>query len=254
MRNVTLLVAALSLGGCQIIQDGQDLLSGLTNPLATQAIVLGVETPSDAEDIEFPDEFSDGAGATVFLADAADVADIDNAPVSGANVTLEGESLSEDASGTYLLEPDALSYEAETTWTTQIEIGGDTAEGRISLPAAASFEVPSGLPSGEGVTIDLTGQGFDGAFVVVVRADGEITFDNRPETPRAFYDFTRGDPATTIDIPAEAFDEGAVFAIGVAGIRSTTGRDAVDAMNTALSTLMAGQMVFEPVAKIPNEP
>ena len=47
--------------------------------------------------------------------------------------------------------------------------------------------------------------------------------------------------ATTFEIPGTAFPGDSVYAVGVAGVVHTTG-DQLDNMNTALSTIMTGDM------------
>ena len=138
------LIGVLLLGGCDLIDQGRDLIGDLTNPLVTQALVLGVAPPDEASDIDLPSEYAEGAGATVFLADAADVADLENAPISGATVTLHGQAVGELAPGSYALEPGAISYESGGTWQLAVTLSGDTATAAVDLPPAASFTVPSG--------------------------------------------------------------------------------------------------------------
>ena len=101
------------------------------------------------------------------------------------------------------------------------------------------------------VSVDLTGQDYDGAFVVVVDQDGNIVWDNRPEDIRGVYELTRGEPAGEVAIPAEAFPQVGAYLVGVAGIRTTTGREDLEGMNTVLSTMMAGQLKFEPLVVAP---
>jgi len=245
------LASLVFLGGCDLINEGRDLIGDLTNPLVTQALVLGVAPPEQASDADLPDEYSEGAGATVFLADAADVADLENAPISGADVSLRGTAVSETGPGAYALQPGELSYEAGSTWTLTVGLGGDTATADIVLPPGADFTVPETHTANQGITVDLTGQEFDGAFVVVVDEEGSVVYDNRPEDIRGLYDLTRGEPATTVDVPGQAFPEPGAYLVGVAGIRTTTGRADLEGMNTVLSTMMAGQLVFEPVVVAP---
>ena len=125
------LIGVLLLGGCDLIDQGRDLIGDLTNPLVTQALVLGVAPPDEASDIDLPSEYAEGAGATVFLADAADVADLENAPISGATVTLHGQAVGELAPGSYALEPGAISYESGGTWQLAVTLSGDTATAAV---------------------------------------------------------------------------------------------------------------------------
>jgi hypothetical protein len=237
----------LILGGCDAINEGRDLLEGLTNPLVSVALVLGVEPPEGAQDIDLPAEFA-GAGATVFLADAADVADLENAPVQGANVRLQAATLQESAPGTYLMNPGAETYQDGATWTLGVSVGsGASASADIELPPPAEFALPDSLAVNAGTSVDLTGQDFDGALVVVLDQNGSITFDNRPSDVRAVYELARGEPAGQIDIPGTAFPQAGAYLIGVAGLRGTSGADTVEKMNSVLTTRTAGKLRFEPV-------
>lgn len=252
MRTTVLFVALAPLAGCDLIENGKDLIGDLTNPLVTQALVLGV-TPPSSGDITVPAEFADGVGATVFLADAADVADMENAPIQGAQVSLDGRTFTEGAPGAYVLEPGATTYVAGAIWSLSVGIGDSTATADIQLPAPASFDVPTAHPVGTDLTIDLTGQEFDGALIVVVNQDGDLVYDNRPEDIMGLYELTRGESVGAEVIPGDTFSAEGGYAIGVAGIKTTTGRDALESMNTVLSTMMAGNMVFEPMAAVSQQ-
>lgn len=245
------LAGLLLLGGCDLIDQGRDLIGDLTNPLVTQALVLGVAPPSEASDIDLPPEYAEGAGATVFLADAADVADLENAPITGADVSIRSVAVAEVGAGGYALEPGDIAYAPNETWELQVTLSGDSATAGIALPPPADFTVPAAHTVNSGLTVDLTGQDFDGAFVVVVDDGGNIVYDNRPTDIKGLYDLTRGEAAGVIEIPATAFPQVGGYLVGVAGIRTTTGREDLDGMNTVLSTMMAGQLVFEPLAAAP---
>jgi hypothetical protein len=246
IANRVALVAVLPLmtAGCGLFDKGKDLIDGLTNPLVAQAIVLGAQLPQDAGDIDFPAEFADGVTVSIFLADAADVADLENAPIGGAAVTVEQTTIPEVQPGAYALEPDA-------TWEIAVTIGGSSSHADVDLPPPADFTPPAQHSANTPLTVDFTGQEFDGALLVVVDQDGAITFDNRPADIRDVYNLTRGEAPGVIEIPASAFPAAGAYAVGVAGIRSTSGNDRMDGMNTVLSSAMAGQLVFEAMAVSP---
>lgn len=251
-RTVLLATLPLLATGCDLIDQGREIFDGLTNPLVAQTIVLGVQLPDDAGDIEFPDEFADGVAASVFLADAADVADLENAPIGDAEVTLQGETVGETQPGAYLMEPGSLTYTANATWDITIAVGDGTATAEVDLPPPANFSPPMQHSANTPLSVDMTGQDFDGALLVVVDQDGTITFDNRPADIRDVYNLARGgDPPTVVEIPGTAFPSAGAYAVGVAGVRSTNGADRMDSMNTVLSSAMAGQLVFRPLAVMP---
>ncbi|MFK7929894.1 MAG: hypothetical protein AB8H79_17000 [Myxococcota bacterium] len=242
-----LLLTPLLFSACDLFNQGRDLIGDLTNPLVTQALVLGVTPPADASSVEMPDEFSEGAGATIFLADAGNVADLENAPIGGATVTLQGVDAPELQAGAYAISPGPLSYEANADWTLSVDLDGDVATAVVSLPPPASPDLPSLHSENTPIELDLTADEYDGVLVVVVDFNGDITYDSRPADIREVYDLARGGPVTTVEIPATAFPAAGAYAVGVAGLRTTTGRDDIEGMNTVLTTMMAGQMVFEPI-------
>jgi hypothetical protein len=248
IRPGRLLVAGLALAGCDAFNEGRDILEGLTNPLVVQAIVLGVDLPDDAEGIELPAEFAAGSTATAFLADAGSVADLGNAPVIDATVRMQNETLGAIAPGAYQLTPGALAYNAGSSWSFSASVGGgNSATASIALADSADFTLPTEHAAGNGFSVDLSGQGFDGAFVVVTDSSGAITFDNRPTDIRGFYELSRGEEAGVVEIPGTAFPSAGAYLVGVAGIESTTGRESMSRMNTALSSMMSGNLVFEPM-------
>lgn len=247
-RTGCLLAAGLALSGCAAINEGRDILAGLTNPLAVQVIVLGTDAPDDTMGAELPEEFSSGATATAFLADAGNVADLDRAPIVGATVQIESETLNADAPGVYTLTPGSLAYTAGQSWSFSATLDGrSSATATIDLARSAAFDLPENFVHDSNLSIDLTGQNFDGAFAFVTDSQGNTTFDNRPTDIRGFYELTRGNPVTTVPIPAGAFPEPGIYLIGIAGIRSTSGRENMTRMNTALSNMLSGTMVFEPL-------
>ena len=90
------MLVLLALTGCDLLASGQDqiddlqdTLDGLTNPLVVQGIVLGVAEPESSEIDLSKTDFSKGTVVTVFTADAASVNEIENAPVTGASISIK---------------------------------------------------------------------------------------------------------------------------------------------------------------------
>ena len=257
----------LALTGCGLfdkIKETTETLEGLTNPLVAQGLILGVEEP-ESEDISLEDAgYAPGTTVTVFLADATDAADMENAPIEGATVKVSGGSAnataSEEQPGAYLIDPtEGLAYAASSLWTLSATIDGrdEASTATISLPAAAAVTVPETQDeTGQPLSLDLTGQGFASALVVVFNAEcGEFTYSNEPNSVTEIYNFGHGDgEATEVEIPGSAFPEEGVYAVGIAGMVHTTADD-LNNFNTALSTFMAGKMVIYPsVVGIPDIP
>lgn len=257
-RHSALALVLPLLVGCEQIDDVKNTLDGWTNPLVMQGIVLGVAEPDiDGFDLSKTD-FDSGAASTVFLADAANADDMAEAPVSGAEVTLDSDSnasvpFSEEGEGQYLVTAeDGLVYNAGERVNVAINLGGSEATASASTPAAPDVDIDEQHTAGVGLTLDLAGQGYDSVLAVVFDVgSGEITFSNQPETIQEVYEFTHGGDASAlvVDIPASAFADETAYAVGVAGLKTAGADDFVD-MNTALSTLLAGKMAFHPVSTL----
>ncbi len=253
MRNWQIVCASLlMLQGCDFFNQVKDKVKGLTNPLVAQGMVLGVQSPEiDGLDLE-GSGFAAGTAVTVFLADAAGVSDLEDVPVTGAQVDVEGSALLDTETGAYVLGPGTgPAYSVGSVWEIFTDIDGDLGSALVELPAEPVFSVPSTHAVGESLELDLSGQEFHSALVVVVNvASGEVSYSNEPEDIRGFYDFSHGSSeAELVEIPGTAFPDMGAYAVGVAGMVHTKAAD-FDGMNTALSSIMAGQMVFQPLATL----
>ncbi|MBW2253332.1 MAG: hypothetical protein JRI25_01890 [Deltaproteobacteria bacterium] len=242
----------LGLSACDFFEEVRDVFEGLTNPLVSLGMVLGVE-PSGGADLEGTD-YEEGVLASVFLADAGNVNQIDQAPVTGAEVSIQSVAAFDTSTGLYTILPtDGLSYQEEATWRLRIEIGDGAATANLHLPAAASFAPPTQHTAGADLEVDVSGQDFHSLLVVVLEAEsGDVTWSNEPETAREFYDFTHGSTEElAVTIPGdEAFPNQSAYVVGVAGMKHTGASD-LTRMNTALSTLMVGKMVMSPISTLP---
>lgn len=252
MKRLLAVGLCLGLPGCAFFQKVEDVFEGLTNPLVGLGMVLGVE-PAGGADLEGT-AYEEGVFASVFLADAANVDQIEEAPVTGAEVSIQSVPALDTGTGLYSIIPtDGLAYQEEVTWRVRVEIGGGVATANLELPAAVDFDPPTTHTAGSDLEVDASGQPFDSLLVVVLEAEsGDVTWSNEPETAREFYDFThRSTDELVVTIPGdEAFPNESGYLVGVAGMNHTGASD-LHGMNTALSTLMAGKMVISPVTTIP---
>lgn len=242
-------LALLTLSGCEFFEKAGETLDGLTNPLVGLGLVLGVEEPEEA-DLEGTG-FEAGTTFSLFLADAANVTDLDNAPVNGAVVSLQDVEADDSQDGLYLISPDVgPTYVDGASWTVDIQLGTDVATASLTLPEAPEF-APDLIHTAEtALTLDLSGQGYEGVIIVVMESStGDLTYTTEPQTAREVYDLTRGNTEVTeVEIPGTAFpSEDELYLVGIAGLNHANGSD-VDGMNTALSSVSAGKMVFEPVS------
>lgn len=259
MRNLLVISLLIPMVGCEYLEKGQDIVEGLTNPLVVQGMVLGI-SPPDSEYVDLSQtDFQEGTAATLFLADASTAQQIEEAPVEGATISLEGEvigsaALGELGAGAYMMNPSAgVTYEAGAQWTVQITGHDEEASSAsLVLPAAVSVVIPAQHTANTGMTLDLSAGAYDSALVVVLDGQsGEVTYSNQPEDVMAYYEFTHGTVAvTTVEIPATAFPGESVYAVGVAGMNNADSATMVN-MNTVLSAVMVGRMGFSVVSTMP---
>lgn len=259
MKHVPWLVV---LAGCDIFDKAKqvaDAIEGLTNPLVLQGLVLSVQDPGDPTVVAVLEAAGTeiGTGATVFLADAASASDLDNAPIAGGSVTIDDVSATDQGDGSYVIDPSmGLLYVAGETWSTRAFPLPDSDESvaTVILPPPASITWPETLTVDEPFLFDLTGQGYDGSVLLVLDQNGTPTYSNEPESIDDVYNATLSEgELETVEIPASAFPTEGVFVIGVAGLVGTTSADLVE-VNTALSNVSAGQMVFRAVTVLPQAP
>ena len=258
MRAARLFLLFPLLAACQQIEDIKDKASGLVNPLVVEGLYLGVAEPeSDEIDLSSTD-FANGAVIQVFLADAASVTDIEDAPVEGATVRLRSDAngpqiLNDEGSGRYAADAgDGLDYRASDGISLVVDLTDGEASLDLTAPPAADVDIDETHSANSAMVVDLEGQGFDSALVVVFEASsGDVTFSNRPESVKEIYDFSHGGDGESliIELPATAFPDQTIYAVGVAGLVSATADEMVD-VNTGLSTFMAGKMKFYPVSTL----
>ncbi|MED5372669.1 MAG: hypothetical protein VX899_16755 [Myxococcota bacterium] len=249
--------------GCEYLPDPndvQDTLDGLTNPLVVQGIVLGVAEPeSDQIDLSGTD-FAQGTAVTIFAADAASVSEIENAPVTGADasfkigqqaaVTLEAGA----APGAYKAVGDGLEYVAGALGELSFAVGDGASGAQVTLPPAVDVLLPP-QHDGSDLTVDLSEQSYDQVLVVVFDlSTQEITYSNEPKDIAELYEYSTAEGAgDSVVIPgAEAFPGESIYAVGIAGMVKGDS-SSFSSMNTALSSLQAGQLVFQPVSTMPFE-
>ena len=255
------MLLSLMLLGCEELDEIKDVVDGVTNPLVVQGLILGVAEP-EYEEIDLSDtDWADGALVKVFLADASNVDDMANAPVDGATVRLkvgQGDAveLVKDGGGAYSgnAEEQGISYEVGSDAAVNVVLDGDNSSVARLLPDAPLIadQIDYGHTKGTAIQLDLSQQDFDGVFGVVVNTETqEITWSNEPGDIEAVYEFTHGDGQKRLELPAKAFADESVYAIGVAGMK-TASSDDFDNMNTALSSFMVGQLRFVPTCTIPN--
>lgn len=167
MRVIGLGGSAALLGGCAQLKAWQEEVEALTNQFVLEGIYIGLEEPEDeliAEIIQHT-KLRDGSTATVFLADASSIDEIENSPISGANVAFEspsngGINMTESSGGKYELSGDhGLEYWAGEEATIYSDYDGVTHRIKTNAPAAPDIVLDEWHPAGDPLEVDLQGQG-----------------------------------------------------------------------------------------------
>lgn len=264
MRRMWMVGGVLGVAGCTTldkIQDIQEQIEGYTERFVVMGTYLGV-APFDA-DIDLSEAGFSGAKAAIFLADAAQYNEIENAPVTGLQPLLRSAgngalTMVEEENGKYVISgDDGLVYSDAEQTSVVVTYLEEERQISVFAPQAPDLSaVPEIHTAGAGMTIDLSEQGFDNALVVVIDAEsGEITYSNEPEGIEALYEMAHGEGGALSDdettepeplvvvIPERAFAEESIYAIGVAGLVVGETEDMVG-INTALSSIIAGQFQF----------
>jgi hypothetical protein len=240
------------LWGCSAIEDAKDAVEGATDTTVVQASILGVQEPTDPNvaTLIAATSFAPGTTATVFLADASNPDEMEDSPITGASVSVEAVSLTEGEPGLYTAAPDTgPPYDAGVSWSLSIDDGAShSASLVLPAPAADVFGTDAVVSHalGSPLSVPLGGLGFASSIVVVIGPSGTPTFSNNPETITELYEATKSEDVGTIEIPGDAFSEAGLHAVGVAGMEHSVA-DGLTDLNTILSKVRAGEMVFTPV-------
>ncbi|GEM_PF-1556668 len=242
------------------VEEAQEDLEGLTNPLVTQALFLSVAPPDlEGIDVEDIDGFDTAPFATVILADATEVADLENAPIMGQEpkVRVPGEDMivMEDLEdGTYYADgTDGLIYNSGDVAKLTIKMDGVLHTAEVQMPREPdNLDVPLLHTANENLLLDFADYSYHQILVVVIDIETlEVTYSNEPVTAEELYNFSQDrDVKVRFDIPSRAFNRETYYAVGVAGVLLSSDDQLVE-MNTALSAFMAGKFFFYPVATVP---
>ena len=138
---------------------------------------------------------------------------------------------------------------------------------RVDAPPAAdlSGRIPAEQPLNTSLTVDLSGQGFHSALAMVMKLPTEegqepvVTYSNLSmDDPVAMFELTHPSGSllnedipefTEIEIPAEAFLDSGVYAVGVSGLRVSSKNDQQNI--NLMSAMIAGKFSFQPLCS-PN--
>lgn len=237
---------------------GQMVLSPVltTSPVVAQVQIVGVEVPTDptieAALAASPD-LSVGTTASVFLADAeAALVDMEQAGLPGGAVAVEGVAAVDDGTGSYTVDA-GLTYLSGATWTVAATAPGEEpGSAPVSLPGPISAVVPELHTANQPLDLDLTGQPFDSAVVVVLDGAGVLLHSTEPTTADELLDLTQ-DPAPlgVVTLPGTAFPVAASpYVVGVVGFEHADPLGFVE-LNQEFSSALAGTMVLHGLATVP---
>lgn len=255
----TLLASIPALSGCAALSEWTERAYGLASRVAVQGFALGVEEPDD-DDVAgalAASDYATGVEVTAFLADAAELGEMEEAPILGANVAWLAPSdgsvrMRELGLGRYSLDGgDGISYvpgEAaalSTVWEDR------TRRASVRLPPAPRADLPTEHEARTPLAVDIGGQGFDGLLVVVVAVpDGRTSWTNLPVDVDALYSLSQEGGPTGISLPPEAFPGEGLFAVGLGGLTRADPED-FEELNTMLSGFLAAEMTFARVCTLP---
>ncbi len=258
MRNALWMPIVLAACGVfNTVKEVKDDIKGVTDPTVAQALILSVQEPQDPN-LQLALQaarFESGTGVNAFLSNS--ITEPESSPLKGADVTLHGSQsvpMTDDGGGAYSIAPGTgLTYGAGEVW--EMEVGVDKEDGTIEveLPEPADLDVPLDHPTQADLVLDFAGQGFQSVLVVVIDGTGQVTYTNEPQNMSEALDFAgKGDDLELFVVPGtEAFAQDAMLhAVGIAGLRTNL-PDGVENMNTLLSGLQAGEMVWHPVSTVP---
>lgn len=252
------IVLSMTLGsslGCNF--EVPDEISGLTSRFVAQGMYLGIEAPEDeniASALEESD-FGGGAQLTVFFADAANVDEIEEAPIAGLRPVFRSDSagssdLVEGAEGQYTLNESAdIAYVGGENIVISVEYADESRKLNALTPQGPSFSLAEIHTAGAPMAVNLQGQGFDTTLVTVIDVvTGEVTYDNLPTDISEVLDLggEEDESSSSIEIPGVAFATESIYAVGVGGLVKSDTANFVE-VNTLLSGLKSGTMAFQPV-------
>lgn len=258
---VVLLTAALSLSACSFFEQVGEAITGAVESRVAIGVVSSVEIrgldrAGLPEDMDFG-ELSEGMAGTVFVAEAKEIAAIQNAPVSGMDIQVTGcgasAGLSEQGSGLYtMLPPTAIDDCSGGSFTIALDPEASASFIDVALPPRPSVLPPFEGTQDQGITLDWSGQGYDSALIVVVDTlSGQVTYSNEPQEILDYYNFLKGnDKVSVLDIPGEAFPKASVYAVALTGFERVRAAN-LEELNTVLTTVSGGRTVVSLVSTLP---
>lgn len=228
-----------------------DLINGYGDTTVVQGLYLGAEIP---DGIEIPPETGIyTAACKMFLAEVADPAAFDGAPLTGAEMLFTSEStrlldLEEDREepGKYeVTSLEGLRYEDGDIAVVKFNADGNEGEVRVKAPRTPDVDVPFTHSAQADLRIQINSEEFSNIVAATYDLDHELlTWDNLPDDVSSAYELNQDgvdEPVSILVIPGDAFKRPANFVVAVGGLLVADTDDFVGA-NTAISTFAAAKM------------
>jgi len=233
MRIALPLLALLSFAGCV----------GPAADVTANGLVLG--GPTDAAFADFAAPFEAG----IVLARPDNLIDLEANLVDDAErVWLQVDDaaieLPAASAGVYAV-PDnaAVAYPSGRVITLHAITDGQEGIATLDAPAAPSFTLPEAgtHAAGTPLTIDLSSQGFDRVYAIVLDSSGAVLHDDRPrDAEAAIRDLRGADTVFEYTLPGSALaNPGQAHALALVGIRRARAAD-LDGFEAFWSTVGAG--------------
>jgi len=238
-------------GGCQLFESLKDAVDELTQPVLLQAVYVGVEELDPSAGIDLSGtEMSSGSTVSAYVYDAN--LSSGTSPATGAKVSLISASLgsvglAEGEPGSYAADAsDGLDYRAGDDVEVVADYGGVRHRIAMNTPDPADVAIEEDHTPGMGISIDLRGQGYDNAVVMVFDVSGEggtvWESDIDPTSPRDSDNLTHS-------IPGSVFKDGGLYVVGVVGLEAADEEDFYEVQALG-SGMLAGTMALFPVSTL----
>ena len=237
--------------GCKLFEDLKDAVDELTQPILMQAVFIGLEEPDAGAGFDLTDtELGNGSTVNAYVYDVN--LSTGSSPATGAAVSLVSESLgsvglAEGGGGAYSADGgDGLDYRAGDQVEIVADYGGARHRIAMRTPDPASLTIPEDHSAGMGINIDLRGQGFVNAVVMVLdlSSGGEVVWESEvdPTSPKDSNNLTQS-------IPGSVFTDGGLYLVGVVGLESADEADFHEVQALG-SGMLSGTMVLHPVSTL----
>jgi hypothetical protein len=235
--------------GCALFEQLKDTIESLTEPVLMQGMAVGLSMPDPSWGIDLTGtEYEGGSMIQVWVTDAnttSGVSPARNARVSFLSDANGSVGLSEQEPGHYMATGgDGMGYSPNDDVSIVADYAGERHSISMRTPPAADVNIPTDHTPDLGLSVDLRGQGFDNAVVVVF----DVTDGRAFEVWRSDFDETEPRDSSNLfqSIDGSVFQANHAFVVGVSGLNAADENDFAG-LQTLGSGMMAGSMVLYPL-------